>query len=146
VDGVVKYSTGKRGKPYISRPPTHLCMAWNSKRQKYCHAPAGRGTYHLGQGRCKHHDGRRPGHGRRSKYLKGAPTLRERLDRHRLKVMALPLYHDLLRRLNKYVERHPHSSPKDLDRAVLMALSGCIDVVSRVARTAQGTPPATPTG
>lgn len=35
----------------------------------YCKAEAGKGTDHLGEGRCKHHNGRPPTHGRYSRYL-----------------------------------------------------------------------------
>lgn len=46
----------------------YYCRAWNSKRDKYCKARAGKGTDHPGMGRCKFHDGRPVVHGKRSKY------------------------------------------------------------------------------
>lgn len=42
--------------PKIKEPDEH-CNAWIEKRQKHCNAPAGQGTDHPGQGRCKFHGG-----------------------------------------------------------------------------------------
>lgn len=45
---------------YIGHPiaPNFYCRAWNSKRNKYCRSKAGHGTLHLGEGRCRTHEGR----------------------------------------------------------------------------------------
>lgn len=37
--------------------PNYYCRGRNMKRQKYCRWPAGKGTDHVGVGRCKFHGG-----------------------------------------------------------------------------------------
>lgn len=41
-------------------PPNDYCRGWNPKRFKYCRAPAGMGTSHPSEGRCKFHGGNAP--------------------------------------------------------------------------------------
>ncbi len=45
----------KTGKLYIKKPPTETCNAW--AKDHYCKRPAGWGTAHAGEGRCKWHGG-----------------------------------------------------------------------------------------
>lgn len=40
--------------------PNFYCRAWNSKEEKYCTNRAGKGTDHVGAGRCKFHGGATP--------------------------------------------------------------------------------------
>jgi hypothetical protein len=37
--------------------PNWHCRGWNAKRLKYCKLRAGSGTSHVGEGRCKYHNG-----------------------------------------------------------------------------------------
>jgi hypothetical protein len=41
--------------------PNKFCRAWNPRSEKYCGAVSGRGTTHLGQGRCSDHSGLKDG-------------------------------------------------------------------------------------
>lgn len=63
--------------------PNFFCRGWNSKRNKYCRAEAGRGTDHKGIGRCTNHGGSTPiKSGRYSNVPRGA--MKELLDEFNL--------------------------------------------------------------
>jgi len=104
--GLPAFRQGVRGR-YAVLEPTKTCNGWSGKRQKYCRAPAGRETDHVGEGRCKYHDGRPPTHGWRSARLAKRPTLGERTAMKAYGRELSGLGCDVLSVLEGYAEGHP---------------------------------------
>jgi hypothetical protein len=125
-----------------SIPSNHYCRAWNSKRSKYCRSRAGRGTHHLGVGRCSLHGGNHEAmHGRWSqltntklsdaiKRFEEDPQL---LDLRSTLALLYAYCEDLINRQAELLEavlawhallKHKQTSNENLRRVVVSLLDG----------------------
>jgi hypothetical protein len=110
--------------------PNYYCRAWNAKRRKYCRAPAGSGTQHPGEGRCRHHGGLAPiTHGRYSK-LK-SPRLRELIAEHAGDANPLDLLPEVAA-TRALFERYLETGGDDIDADTLAEGIRLAENVSRI--------------
>lgn len=109
---------GQRGTTRAEREKLPICGAKYAKRKGVCQNPAGKGTDHPGEGRCKFHGGATQVKGTRHEVgrysdLKARPRLRELIDKFATDETPGDLSHEitLLRALlQDYVERYDDMS------------------------------------
>ncbi len=104
-----KRRPGKQGTTKAERAKLPVCGAKHNKRPGTCQRPAGWGTDHPGEGRCKLHGGTAQKPSARYTVVNASPTLKEAIAQQQADPDPLNLLHDLtLMRalLQDYVGRH----------------------------------------
>ncbi len=104
-----KRKPGKRPTTRVDRGKLPLCGASHNKRSGTCKRPAGWGTDHPGEGKCKLHGGIGQKPSTRYQLTNASPTLRESIQQQQADPDPLNLLPDLLLArsvLHEAIERH----------------------------------------
>lgn len=104
-----KRQPGKQGTTKAERAKLPLCGAKHNKRPGTCKRPAGWGTDHPGEGRCKLHGGGAQKPSPAYLEVNASPRLRELIDGYSTDADLLNLSKDLARMraiVHDYIERH----------------------------------------
>lgn len=75
--------------------PNAYCRAWIPAEERYCDRPAGKETYHPGEGRCASHDGRPPSTAKHVTHSRLPTTVRDIYEDLALAGSAYDMEHDI---------------------------------------------------
>jgi hypothetical protein len=104
-----KRKPGKQGTTRAERQPLPLCGAAHTKRSGTCKHPAGWGTDHPGEGKCKNHGGVGQKPSTRYQLTNASPTLQAAIQQQQADPDPLNLLPDLMLArsiLHEAIERH----------------------------------------
>lgn len=108
-DDPPKRQPRQRGTTRAERQKLPICGAKHTKRNGVCQNPAGKGTDHPGEGRCKYHGGGAQKASPAYLEVNASPRLKELIDGYSTDADLLNLSRDLARMraiVHDYIERH----------------------------------------